>query len=359
MEKQKKIVQENEIDLIELMKLIWARRKFISKVTAFFLVLGIIIAFTSKVEFEASCMLLPQNQETSVPNLKGLGGLASLAGFDISGFSGNYTLAPELYPEIAKSVPFLSKLIHTPIYFENKDTTVSSFDYFKEMDRPSLFGLIAEYTIGMPGKIKKLFSSSDESELKDYDLVRFTKEEWKILKKYKDRLSVEVDSKMGIISVSVEMPDAVASAMIADLLVKELTHIVINYKIEKSQINLEFVEGRFLETKKKYESKQEQIARFTDRNHNMSNSIIQTEYERLQNELNIAFEVYKSLATQLEQAKIKIKDETPIFSVLEPVRVPGNKSKPKRFWIIFGLLFTGGFIGISIVLLKNIIQKIS
>ena len=60
---QKNTISEDEIDLIELAKIIWAGRRLIIKVTAVFIILGLIIAFTSKVEYEASCKLLPESQE--------------------------------------------------------------------------------------------------------------------------------------------------------------------------------------------------------------------------------------------------------------------------------------------------------
>lgn len=354
------VIKEDEIDLIELFKVVWSKRRFVLKVTGVFLTLGLVIAFTSKVEYEASCKLFPESQEGSVPDLGGLGGLAGLAGFDLAGsFGSSEALSPELYPEIVNSAPFLEKLINFPIYFEKLDTTISSFYYFKEMDRHSLFRLIAEYTIGLPGQIHSLFSSMNEIELKDYDLVRFSEEDWKMIELYKDRLSVSVDSKTNIISISAEMPDPVAAAKVADLLVKELTKSVIDYKTEKSEINLVFIKERFEEAKGEYEEKQEQLARFTDRNRNVSNPLIQTEYERLQNELDIAFEVYKGLATQLEQAKIKVKEETPVFTVLEPVRVPEDKSKPSRLLIVCILGVIGVITATFSIAFNKLIDKIS
>ncbi len=352
----KDLIKEDEIDLAELAKIIWSKRLFIAKMMGIFLLLGLIFAFTSRVEYEASCKLLPESQEGG-PDLGGLGGLAGLAGFDLSTFGSSGVLSPELYPEIVNSTPFLYELINTPIYFEKKDTTVSSFNYFKEINRPTFFGLIAEYTFGLPGKIKGFLSSSEKVTLKDYDMVRFSKEDWKIIEKYRERLSVSVDTKTGTISISAEMPDPVAAAKVTDLLVEELTRSVTNYKIEKSQINLEFINERFEEAKKEYELKQEQLARFTDRNRNISNSIVQTEYERLQNELNIVFEVYKGLATQLEQAKIKVKEETPVFTALEPVRIPEAKSKPKRFLILIAFTLVGAVSSFLLVFVKFLAKK--
>ncbi|WP_425390048.1 Wzz/FepE/Etk N-terminal domain-containing protein [Ekhidna sp.] len=353
MEKEKSIVQEDAIDFFQLIRLILSNRVFILKISSIFLFFGILIALISKVEFKASCKLIPENQDGVSANLGGLGGLAGLAGFDLSGLGASGELSPELFPEIVKSTPFMRKLINTPVYFEKLDTTISSFNYIKEIDRPSLFELMTNYTIGLPSKIRNVINGTEDFKLNEYGLVRFSKNDWELIEKFKDRLTVFIDTNTGTISVTVEMPDPVASAMVTDLLVNELTQSIIDYKIEKLTTNLSFIEERFTEAKKEYESKQEELARFADRNRNISNSIVNTEYERLQNELNISFEVYKGLATQLEQAKIKIEEETPVFTVLEPVRIPEKKSKPKRAIIVAVFTFLGIITALINVVWRN------
>ncbi len=353
-------IKDDEIDLVELAKLIWARRRFIVKVTSIFFVLGLIIAFTSKVEYEATCKLLPESQEGSIPDLGGLGGLAGLAGFDMSSLGGSSSgvLTPELYPEIVRSTPFVVELLHTPFYFEKLDTTISSLQYFKYLDKPSLFGYILGYTIGLPGKIKSLFSSRTEDLVtSESNITRFSKEEWGLIKEYRERFSVSVEVETGIISVEAKLPDPNAVAQVTQTLIESLTERVINYKIEKLQKNLEFVKEQMVEAEQVYESRQKQLARFSDRNRNITTSMIQTEYQRLQNELNIAFEVYKGLATQLEQAKIKVKEETPVFTVLEPVRIPEEKNKPKRMLIVALSSIIGLFLTSSLIVLRIFLQK--
>ena len=353
MTEEKKIVQEDEIDLVELAKVLWSKRRFILKVTAIFMALGLLIAFTSKVEYEASCKLMPESQEGVKGNLGGLGGLAGLAGIDL-GLGATGSLTPELYPEIVKSVPFQLELIHTPVRFEKLDSMLSSYTYFTEIDGPSLFGFIAGYTIGLPGKIKGLFTAREieTPPSKQGDLIRLSKGDSKLLEKYKNRINVSVDTKTGIITIATEMPDPYAAAKVTDLVVKKLTSEVTNYKVEKARVNLEFIRERYLEAEKEYGVKQKQLARFTDRNRNLTSSLVQTEYQRLQNEMNIAFEVYKGLATQLEQAKIKVKEETPVFTVLEPVKVPVEKSRPKRAFILLVCSFIGGLLSVGVVLIR-------
>ena len=346
MEKEK---ADDEIDLIELVHIVWARRRLIVKVTTIFFVLGLIIAFTSKVEYKAMCKLMPENQEVNLPDLGGLGGLV---GFNLSGLGKeSAVLTPELYPEIVQSIPFVDKLIYEPIYFERIDTTISSFDYFETIDRPSLLGWISGYIFGLSSKIRKI--QGVDKELENYGLLRFSRNDWEIIKQYSDRLSISVDTDTGVITVGAEMPDALASATLASLLVDELAKTVTGYKIEKATENLKFIEERFAESKIQYEEKQRFLAIFTDRNRNITNSLVKVEYDRIKNEVDIAFKIYKELATQLEEEKIKVKRETPIFAVLEPVIIPSDKSKPIRSLYVAGFVCLGFIFSVTTIVVRN------
>lgn len=358
MEQQKHIQQrpsnEDEIDLVEIARLLWGKRRFILKVTAIFFVIGLTVALLSPVEYEASCKLMPESQEGAKGNLGSLGGLAGLAGINLDGGGG--TLSPELYPEIAKSVPFQLKILHTPIYYEANDTSVSSYVYFKEIATPSALSGVAKYTIGLPSVIRSwLFGSKDANTVQKVgsELIQLTKEDTELIERFRQRISVSVDSKTGIISLAAEMPDAFAAAGIADKVVEQLTEEISNYKAGKARINLEFIQERFEESRKEFNERQRLLAAFTDRNKNLNSALAQIEYQRLQNEYNIAFEVYKGLANQLEQAKIKVKEETPVFTVLEPVKVPVEKSKPQRKLIVIAWIAGGVFIGFIVVLFQN------
>lgn len=349
------IIKDDEIDLIEVAKTIWAGRKLILKVTAVFFLIGLVIAFGSKVEYEASCKLMPESQEGVKSNLGGLGSLAGLAGINLD-MGGTGALTPELYPQIAQSVPFLMKVWNEPIQFEKQDTTTSSYIYFKEIDKPSFLSLMLQYTIGLPFQIKNWFSKT-ESEVvpdrKENQIIRLSREDTELLEKYRERISVSVDTKTGILTLKSEMPDALAAAELAQLSIDLLTEYVTNYKVSKARENFNFVQARYDESKTNFEKTQEALARFNDRNRNVVTALAQSESQRLQNEYNLAFEVFKGLATQLEQAKIQVKEETPVFTVLEPVKVPVEKSKPKKVLIIVALFSVGIITSVSFLALRG------
>lgn len=340
---EEQVIKNDEVDLIEVAKTIWTGRRLIVKVTVIFFAIGLGIAFGSKVEYEASCKLMPESQEGMKPNMGSLGSLAGLAGINLD-MTGTGALTPELYPQIAQSVPFILKIWNEPIEFEKQDTTISSYNYFKEIDKPSILSLLFKYTIGLPFQIKKWLTISSVEVPRLHvknQIIRLNKEDTELLEMFKGRIKVSVDSKTGILSLVSEMPDALAAAELTQLSMNLLTDYVTDYKVSKAQENLEFVQARYSETKTEFENTQKELALFNDRNRNVSTAFGQIELQRLQNEYNLAFEVYKGLASQREQAKIKVKEETPVFTILEPVKVPINKNAPKRMLVILASVMIG------------------
>ena len=59
------------------------------------------------------------------------------------------------------------------------------------------------------------------------------------------------------------------------------------------------------------------------------------------------------MVTQLEQVKLQVAKDTPVFSFLKPVVVPTEKSAPKRSLIVVTWLFLGFVISIGYLLAKE------
>ena len=345
----------DELDLLELAGLIWSKRMLLIKITSACVLLGLFIALGSKAEYEASCKVLIEDQESSKKNLGGLSSLAGLAGINL-GMSSSTALTPDLYPDIVTSAPFQTAILNTPIKFSNIETEISCVSYFNEYDKPSPLGWLKRYTVGLPGLIRSKIGSGENIQkmaAMDDGLVRISAEDWKFMEKFEKRVNVSVDAKSGLVSFSVELPDPLAAAHLTRLVVDKLTEEIVDYKLGKLRSNHEFIVQRYAEVESNYQAKQNQLAQFRDRNKNLATSMVQAEYQRLENEMDIAFEVYKSLAAQLEQSKIRVKEETPAFTVLEPVQVPIFKSKPRRMMIVGASLLAGLLIGVSYVLIAK------
>ena len=58
--------------------------------------------------------------------------------------------------------------------------------------------------------------------------------------------------------------------------------------------------------------------------------------------MNLAYQVYSQIATQLEAARIKEQEAKPVFAVLEPVAIPNQKAAPSKAKMLVIFTFLAG-----------------
>ncbi|MFW5803809.1 MAG: GNVR domain-containing protein, partial [bacterium] len=279
-----------------------------------------------------------------------------LAGINLGGAQPGEIISPQLYPNIVHSTPFMLNILEHTVYFSNDDKEYKIYDYFSGIYKSSLMGNIKEYTIGLPGKILGLFrikeQAADSLNVRTKEgPIKLSKKQHDIINGLKDRLNISLDEETGIIKVSTVMPDPYAAAELADLIVKDMTSYIIDYKISKAQVDLAFVQVQYEDAKNRFEKAQEKLAGFRDKNFNVVSARARTEEERLQAEYDLAFNVYNGLAQQLEQSKIEVQEKTPVFKVVDEAKVPVEKSKPRILRILIICIFIGFSLGTVIRLI--------
>ena len=353
---EQKPTTEEEIDLIALAKKLWDGRKTIIICTVVGLVLGVFVAMTSPKEYTASSVMVPQLGEGST-KLGGLSGLASMAGLNLN-MNQTQELSPTVYPEIVSSVPFQLELMNEKFNFSDISEPVSLIDYYtKYKKKPSVIATVKKYTIGLPFLLLKAIKG-EPKEIKlpgnatDQPLI-LTKDQNLVRKKLSTMLSLDVNTKEGILTLSSRMPEAIVAAQVTEKAQELLQKKITEFKIEKAKDNLNFIQERYNETKKEFEKAQYNLALITDRNKDFTSGLPLIEKDRIQTQYTITYTVFQDLAKQLEQAKIQVKKETPIFTILKPVTVPSEKTKPKKMQILAIWLFLGGIIGIGFVFGKS------
>jgi len=358
---------EDEIDLIALAKTFWNGRKTVYISLSVGLILGLLVAILTPAEFTASTILVPQTSSKS-SSMGGLGGLAALAGIDLSSAGAGADMSPILYPKIVSSIPFKLKLMNTPIKFKEFEKPISLYDYMTNpiYSKTSVLGAIKKYTIGLPGvilgvvikaikgkKTETVFSKDERGQL-----IVLTEDQNKVRKALDQIISLDVDAKQGYLTLTVTLPEALAAAQLAqkaqDLLQQDIT----DFKIQKAKGELDFIQGRYNEAKAEAEGYQINIAQKTDQYKNLTSSVPQVQTTRMQTKYGIANTVFTELAKQLEQAKIQVKKDTPVFTIIEPVSVPIEKSKPNRPMILIIWIFLGGIIGVGIVFGKGLLSGV-
>ena len=128
---------------------------------------------------------------------------------------------------------------------------------------------------------------------------------------------------------------------------------IIEFKVKSSKELLDFTTRQFNEKKIAFEKLQDDRAVFVDNNINISSSLFQNKLSRIESELSIAQTVVQQLASQVEQAKLQVNKDTPVFTTIKPVTVPFEKSAPKRSLIVMVFGFLGIIASVGYVLVKE------
>lgn len=347
----------DEIDLRDIILPIWKARKQILATALIFAVLGGIIGFLTPATYTASSTFLPQTAQAGGGLSGSLGGLASLAGINLSAGAGVVgEIPPSMYATVLGSQPFRKRILDAKIVV-NGDS-VSYRDYLTNQPR-TVLGTISEYTIGLPGKVIGAMSSKEENneDLATEGLQPLSDEEYDLQNALAGIVSITNDKKEGIVSLTVVEGNPMIAAQIAQVTESALQDWIIEYKIKNAKAQYDFIEKQFETKQKEFFSIQEQLANYTDRNQNVLAASYLTRLDRLQAEFDLVNTVHSELAKQKEQAAIQLSKDTPTFSVLDPVKVPKEKTGPKKSLYVLAAFFIGLIVAAGWALGRNPIQE--
>ncbi len=348
-----------QIDLYSLAKSLWAGKRTVAIWTGSFILIGLLIAFSSPRVYTASTVMVPQSQTKSngMGNLVGLSGIAAMAGINLSNLnSGTEDLSPLVYPEIVKSYEFQREIIHMPLNWSGMDQPVSMADYVQKYQKGSFLGKIKRGVLSFPGTVVSWFRKENTvpSGIAGDSIIRITKEERDLWDNLTKSIVLSVDKKNGFVTLTASGPEPLVTAQIAEKAQKLLQHKITEFRILKAHQTVAFIEGRYNVKKKEFELVQDRLARYRDGNAGIPTNRAKTEEDRLQSEYQLAFNVYSELAKQLESAKITEKEDTPVFSVIQSVIVPLSPTKPRKFMILSVCLLLGVVLGtVSVFARKN------
>lgn len=328
--------EEKEIDLLELTMKLWQQRNKLIKWCAVGVVLGLVVAFSIPREYDTSVKLAPEIQAGQKLS-GGLGTLASMAGINTTAQAGLDAVNPQLYPDVVSSVPFLVSLFDVPVVDEEgQKFTVRQ--YLEDETKSPWWSVVIAFPFKVLGA---LISSDDEEGLKSNktDPFHLTKDEDKVVEALRNRIVSSVDTKTFVITISTSMQDPLVSAILADTVTARLQEYITDYRTNKARVDMEYVEKLNNEAKENYYKAQQTYADYLDRNQGIVLHSVQTTRERLENEATLAFNLYNQTSQQLQSAKAKVQESTPVYAVVNPATVPIKPSSPRKLMILMGFTF--------------------
>ena len=350
---------ELEIDWMEILRKIIAIRKTLYKAAGVGLVLGIIIALSIPKQYTVTVTLSPE-----MGGDKAGGGLASLASSFLGATptsSSNDALNVTLAPDIVASTPFILELFNIKVQTLDGKLDTTLVAYLDEQKSP-WWGYIKAAPGMAIGAVKSLFSE-DTDTVSVLNPFQLTEEESEKVEGLRKVLTAEVDKKTAMTTISVTLQDPKVTAIAADSVVAKLQQYIIDYRIKKAKEDCAYLEQLYKERQQEYYDAQSKYAHYFDSNRNIALQSVRAEQERLQNDMNLAYQVYSQVAQQLQVARAKIQEEKPVFAVVEPATVPLQPSGTSRKIILVGIVFlavcgTGAWKLIGVSYLQKIKEQL-
>lgn len=329
---------EFQIDWMGILRQVLAIRKKLYIAAAAGLVLGILIALGTPKQYTVSVTLSPE-----MGSGKSGSGLASMAASFLGGSVGSDSpdaLNATLAPDIVASTPFLLELFDARVVSQDKQIDTTFTAYLDEQKSSWLSYVLAAPGMAISG-IKSLFSSQTKGKTETVltGTIELKKEDADKLKGLRQLIMAEVDKKTAITTLSVTLQDPKVTATIADTVVSKLQQYITTYRTSKAKEDCQYLEKLFKERQQEYYDAQQRYARYVDANSNVVFQSTMAERERLQNDMNLSYQVYSQVAQQLQVARAKVQEEKPVFAVVEPAVVPLNPSGTSRKVIVLGFIF--------------------
>ena len=319
----------DEIDLIELLKTAWNGRKQIIIISFVFVLVGVAAALLSPVFYTSSTTFI--NSQTESSSASGLSGVASLVGVNLGGMSSGSEIPATMYPQIAESVQFKRNLLKS---------------YIDEKEQIKLEDVLADYNSiekSVTENNNKLFISKYENSL--FDVIT-------------DVISISVNLKDGFVTISAKMPKSEYAANTCINAREILQEIVINNKIKSAKQKLEYSEKQLASKRIEFEEIQNKLAYFNDSNLNLVTSSVINERDKLEAEFQIINAVMIELSKQVEQRKLQVSEDTPVFSIVKEASMPVKRSSPQRTQMVLIFAFVGLVSSVSYTLVKNPLAQI-
>lgn len=339
-------MENKEIDLVELVQAIWAKKKILIKWGLIGLVFGVIIAFSIPKTYLASVKIASESKNRS-QSMGAVGGLAAMAGFNLNGVA-NDGISEQLYPEIMKSTPFLLEL--APIMFEYNGEQVSFYDYITKEQKRAWWSHVMGAPMSFVGWVMSI--GKEKKPDQPIDIFRPSGTQLSYIGILNKLIKTEEDKKTSALLIQVTMQDPYIAAVIADSLLSNLQRYVTDYRTSKARADLENNEILFKEAKIKYYQLDSTYALSQDRNRNIAMKSAQIMLERLSNEKDLAFSIYQQLAKQVEMGRLKVQEDTPIATIIEPASVPLYPASPSKMIVIVAFVFLGIFAIVGVETVK-------
>ena len=339
------------IDVGRLIRKVWAKKMLMLKALGIAFVLSVLIILCVPRTYSSSSKLAPEMSNGSAASDM-LGSLASSFGFDLSQMQTSDAISPLLYPDLMEDNGFVASLLTIHVKSCDGEIDCTYYEYLDKYQEMPWWGYVTRWIRRLlPKPSRKTVSGGAAEEKNPYIL---SEREDMIAMQARDNIMLTVDKQTGVISINTVAQDPLICKTLADSATVKLQHFITDYRTNKARVDLEYYKKLEAEAKERYDKAHRDYSQFSDANTDMVLQTYRAKLEDLENEMQIAFNAYSTINTQLQGAMAKVQEKTPAFTTLKGAEVPIKASGPKRMLFVLGMMMLTGFAMVIYILKDDI-----
>lgn len=343
----------HEIDLLELAGKVLKDWKSLLIFVLCSMAIGVIVALSTPKEYSANVLLAPELSSGGLGLSSNLEDMASSFGLDIGGKSSMDAIYPELYPDIFQSTDFILGLFNTPVRLKDDP---NSRTYKDHIQKETKFPFWDYPKLWITNLVTKKASTSRHGGQEDR--FKISKKDYELCGTIRKKILCNIDKKTSVISISVSDQDPLVAAIMADTLQNRLQTYITNYRTQKARSDLNYYKTLAAEAKQDYEKARRIYSGYADANTDVILESFKAKQEDLENDMQLKYNTYTSLNTQLQAAKAKVQERTPAFTILQKPIMPYIASSTPRSLTVIFFMFIGLVLDVCWILYgKNYLKK--
>ena len=299
--------QDDEIDLADLWRAIWAGKFTIIFISMIFAVASVFFALSKPDIYKASVILAPSSNEGGSGGLSGqLGGLASMAGINLGGGGGTDKTALAL--EILKSRSFIENFI------AKHDLLVplmASKNWYMATDT-----LILN---------TEMYDTANNKWLREVKLPKTPEpSSWESYKAFSKLVTVTQDKNTSMVTIDIEFFSPTIVKQWLTWLVKDINEFMRNQDQIEAKASIDYL---------------------TNQLGNIKIATMETVF-------------YQLIEDQTKNMMLTMVKKEYVLKTIDPAQVPDTKAKPQRALIVVLGTILGGMLSVFIVLIRYFTRKV-
>ena len=340
MTEQNNMIHEDPAnEILELIVKLWKNRTTIFKWCAVGIVLGLIVGFSIPKTYKTGVILAPEMQTKTNSSISSI---ASMMGVNLN--NSVDAISHDMYPDVIHSTPFVTELLVLPVTFTRKDSVITTTfcDYMLNYQKQPWWGHIIGAPFKALGWLISLGKEKQELSNEPLDPTNLPKMERKVAKYLSKEIQLLIDKKTGKITISMELQDPQVVATVMTAVTENLKKYMSDYRTSKARQDVVNLTKIYEKRRAEYHAARQEYANYADANRNVVQLSAQAALGTLKQEMDLAYQVYSQVATQLEGARIQAEEAKPVFVVIEPVVTPNRRSAPSKAKLLVLYTFLAG-----------------